>query len=224
MSREDAPDGRRYLTPAGESLPSVTTILQETKSEESKQKLKDWAKRVGEKNAESIKVGAANVGSVLHTNLEKYLIGEDIRWGSNLIQKIAKKMFDAVVLNGISKIDRIYGLEVPLYFPQLYAGTADIILGIDDEVIIGDFKNTIKMKKREWIDDYFIQAVAYGMAHDEMYGTTINKAKILMVARPNETTNECDYEEFEISGEEYQKYKNMWIDKLDQYYAQRSKA
>lgn len=219
LQRVDTPEGRKYATPDGKNLPSVTTILSATKSDESVKALDNWKKRVGKEKAQSITTGAANLGTLLHNNLEKYMLGKDVTWGNNMIQVMAKKMYDAVLEQGLSQVDTVVGIEAPLYFPGLYAGTADLVLESGGDLMIGDFKNTIKMKKREWIDDYFIQCVAYAMAHNELYNTNIQKVKIMMVARPDENTGNCDYKNFEISGSEFNEYCDKWLQKLDSFYS-----
>lgn len=219
LSRTDTPEGRKYATPDGNKLPSVTTILGATKSEESKKVLENWRKRVGRDNAAAITQGAANLGTVLHNSLEKYMLGKEVTWGNNLIQIMARKMYETVVEQGLSKVDKVLGIEAPLYFPDLYAGTADLICEMDGVPIIMDFKNTIKMKKEEWLDDYWTQIVAYSLAHNELYGTKMNTGRIMMVARPNENTGICDYRNWDLTPENFIKYETIWLEKLEKFYS-----
>lgn len=221
LVRKATEHGRRYVSPlTGQPLPSVTTILDQTKSEESKAGLEKWRKRIGRDNAKAITLGAANLGTVIHNQLEKYIKGEELVWGNNMIQIMARKMVETVIAKGISRIEKVYGLEVGLVFEGLYAGTADLIIQADGEILIADFKNTIKMKKEEWIGDYYMQMVAYALAHNEMFGTNINKGRVMMVARPNENTGECQYMDWEMTEEKFKEYEEKWLQKLEQYYAQ----
>lgn len=220
LERIDSPDGRKYVTPNGLALPSVTTILDRTKTEEKKQILENWSKRVGKQNAEDIKNGAANLGTVIHNQLERYMKGEELRWGNNLIQIMARKMVEKVIAEGLIHFEKVFGLESALYFDGLYAGTADLIVQIDGKIVIADFKNSIKMKKEEWLDDYYNQLVAYSLAHNNMFGTEINSGRILMVARPDEATGVCEFKNFDLSPEKFKKHEDIWLAKLDKYYSE----
>ena len=206
-------DGKRhYATPTGENLPSVTTILDKTKPQEKIDALNNWRKRVGYQQAQTITTEAAGVGTVMHKMLEEHCKGEARPVGSNQVQQIARKMADTVITNGLANMTEVWGLEVPLYYPGLYAGTTDLVGCWKGDPAIGDFKQTNKPKKREWIDDYFLQLSAYIMAHDELYGTTIPRGVVLMCSRA------CEYQEFILEGDELEKYKAHWIDRVEQYY------
>jgi len=154
MSRTSE-DGRRlYLTPDGRKLPSVTTILDRTKPEESKRALTEWRQRVGTDRAQQITTEAANRGTRMHTYLETYVktgaIGDR---ASNPYSWPSHAMAREVVDHGLVKVDEFWGTEIPLYFPQVYAGTTDCCgVHSGDEAII-DFKQSNKPKKREWIED-----------------------------------------------------------------------
>ena len=87
-----------------------------------------------------------------------------------------------------------------------------------NEMAVIDFKQTNKPKKREWVEDYCLQLAAYGMAHDYVYKTSINKAVIMMCSKDN------FYQEFIIEGEEYKKYKHKWLRRVDEYYKGRSET
>ena len=84
IKRIDTPEGRRYATPDGQKLPSVTTILDATKSEESKRALQEWRNRVGHKVAQEITTEAAGRGTRMHKWLEDYVkTGQIGKPGSN---------------------------------------------------------------------------------------------------------------------------------------------
>ena len=82
----------------------------------------------------------------------------------------------------------------------------------EGEPAIGDFKTSRKFKKKEWIEDYFMQASAYALAHNEVYGTNIKKGVIFMVTHDNE------YPQFVVEGEEFQTFTNKWLDRVETYY------
>lgn len=218
LSRVTTKSGRLYSTPERDKLPSVTTILDKTAD---KSGLLEWRKRVGEAEANRIVREAAKIGSLLHGNLEDYMQGKTIKTKGNLVHKLVKNMTDSIIANGLNRISEIYGIESYLYFPGLYAGTADLIANIDDSIAIIDFKNSRSNKKEEHVEDYFLQGCAYAIAHNELFGTNIDKVVIMMVVRPKENDRgnlECKYKEFEISGDRFKEYSEKWLDRLEQYY------
>jgi genome maintenance exonuclease 1 len=213
IKRIDTPEGRRYATPDGNKLPSVTTILDATKSEESKQALANWRKRVGPQKAQEITTEAAGRGTRMHKWLEDYIktgvIGEP---GSNPYSIQSHTMAKSIIYQGLSKCNEYWGTEVPVYFPSIYAGTTDLCGVHDNAEAIMDHKQTNKPKKREWIDDYFVQLAAYANAHNEVHGTKIRKGVIFMCSAANE------YQEFIVEGTEFDKYTDMWFKRCEQFY------
>jgi hypothetical protein len=213
ISRIDTPEGRRYATPDGEKLPSVTTILDATKSEESKQALVNWRKRVGAQKAQEITTEAAGRGTRMHKWLENYIkTGMTGEPGSNPYSIQSHTMAHSIISQGLVKCNEYWGTEVPLYYPKVYAGTTDLCGVHDGSDAIMDHKQTNKPKKREWIDDYFVQLTAYANAHNEVHGTKIRKGVIFM-CDPN-----AAYQEFIIEGAEFDKYSDMWFKRVEQYY------
>lgn len=224
LSRQTVDGSRRYATPDGLKLPSVTTILDATKPLEAKEALRQWKQRVGEVQAQAITTEAANRGTRMHTYLETYVktgsIGDR---ASNPYSWPSHAMANEVVNRGMTKVDEFWGTEVALYFPQVYAGTTDCCgIHMGDEAII-DFKQSNRPKKREWIEDYFLQLTAYGTAHNEVYGTKIQKGVIMMAVKPDLDkdglmTGKPEYLEFILEGAEYAKYTDLWWRRVEQYY------
>jgi len=213
LKRIDTPEGRRYATPDGNKLPSVTTILDATKSEESKKALMEWRKRVGPQKAQEITTEAAGRGTRMHKWLEDYIkTGEIGTPGSNPYSIQSHQMAQSIIAQGLSKCNEYWGTEVPVYFPSVYAGTTDLCGVHDNAEAIMDHKQTNKPKKREWIDDYFVQLAAYANAHNEVHGTKIRKGVIFMCSAANE------YQEFIVEGTEFDKYTDMWFKKCEQFY------
>jgi genome maintenance exonuclease 1 len=218
-------DGRRlYATPDGRRLPSVTTILEATKPEEKRQALQNWRNRVGVAQAQAITTEAANRGTRMHTYLEHYVkTGEVKARGTNPFGWASHAMAAVVIEHGLKNVQEFWGIEVPLYFPSIYAGTTDgcgIHLG---EQAILDYKQTNRPKKREWIEDYFMQLCAYAEAHNELHGTKINKGVILMCVKPDMDANNNmlkppEYQEFVLAGVEFEQYRQLWWDRVEQYY------
>jgi genome maintenance exonuclease 1 len=215
MSRVEIDGKRRYATPDGEKLPSVTTILDATKSEESKKALNEWRKRMGPAKAQAITTEAAGRGTRMHKWLENYIkTGETGEPGSNPYSIQSHQMAHSIITQGLVKCNEYWGTEVPLYFPKVYAGTTDLVGIHDGSPAIMDHKQSNKLKKREWIDDYFIQLAAYANAHNEVHGTDIRKGVIFMCTADN------IYQEFIIEDSEFDKYTDMWFKRVEQYYLQ----
>jgi genome maintenance exonuclease 1 len=206
LERVDHPSGRRYIVGEGRPLPSVTTILSKTKDMTF---LKEWRANVGEAEATRITTEAAGIGSSMHNNLEKYILGKEM--AGNLISQI---LASVIIKQGLVNVDEIWGIEVGLFSKELYAGTTDLV-GVHNGVpAIMDFKNSRAAKKKEWIEDYFMQLAAYALSHNEMYGTTINKGVIMLATR------DAKYQEFIIEGDEFTHYETMWANKVCSYYNQ----
>ena len=196
----------------GQRLPSVTTVLGQTQTKDKANSLERWRQRVGHDEARKITQEAAARGTAMHLYLEKYCLGEgylDLTDVGNVAKHMAEKIVDRGIDN---RLTEIYGNEATLYYPGLYAGSVDLVGQHDGSMAIIDFKQTNKPKQREWIGDYFLQMAAYGMAHDAVYGTTIEKGVILMCSK------DLYYQEFTIEGEEYRQAKHDFLRRLDQFY------
>lgn len=204
---------RLYETPDGSRVPSVTTILDKTKSEESKQALANWRKSVGEQKAREITTEAASRGTRMHKWLENYVLTGDAGTpGTNPYSIQSHKMAQTIISEGLANCNEVWGTEVQLYCPGLYAGTTDLVGMHGGEDAIMDHKQTNKPKKREWIDDYFIQTTAYALAHNEVWGTKIRKGVIFMCSADN------IYQEFIVEGADFDRYTELWLQRVEQYY------
>jgi len=204
---------RLYITPDGDAVASVTTILDATKD---KSHLYAWRKKVGEKKAIEITTEAAGVGTRMHKYLELFIDnGEWPNAGSNPYAIQAHKMAEVIKDNAFCNITEIYGSEVALYMPKMYAGTTDIVCKYKDNIAICDFKQTNKPKLKEWIEDYYLQLTAYIEAHNEIYNTDIKQGHIFMCSR------DLSYQQFDLFPEDYKSYKNKWYDRVYHYYESR---
>ncbi len=203
-------DGKRlYEAPDGTKTPSVTTILGKTKD---MTHLNAWKKRVGEANAQRIVTEASGVGTAMHNNLERFLIGEERKPGNNHVHVQANKMADEIINNALVDVDEIWGIEQALYYPELYSGTCDVVGQYKGQPCIMDFKQTNKPKKKEWVDDYYMQLAAYAMAHNAVYGTDIKEGHIFMCSR------ELQYQQFDLVPEEFEHWSNEWLKRVEDYY------
>ena len=202
----------RHYDIGKEKLPSVTTILQATQSDEKKKVLEDWKNRVGADNAENIKNEAANRGTIMHRIIESYLLGQRHADLSDLGQQ-AGVMAQIIYDEGLKgSMNEIWGTELTLYYPGLYAGASDLAGIYEGRESIMDFKQANKPKRKEWITDYFLQLAAYATAHNQVYGTNINSGTILMCTKDNY------FQKFTVSGQEFQKHMWDWLRRVDQYY------
>ena len=171
-------DGKRhYVGEDGNPVPSVTTILSHSKDMTG---LNAWKKRVGKAEAQRIVTESANLGTVTHKHLESYVEGIERPTGTNQVYQQAKQLSDIIIDNGMSKIDEVWGIEQGLCFPNLYAGTADMVCVYDGIPVIGDFKTSRKVKKKEWIEGYFCQASAYAIMFEERTGIPITQLVVLI--------------------------------------------
>jgi len=219
MTRETRDGKRVYLTPGGENLVSVTTILDRTKPEEAKQALRDWKNRIGHERAQQITTEAANRGTRMHTYLERYVKTDDIgELPSNPFAQPSWFMAAQVILEGLQHVDEYWGCEVPLYYSGLYAGTSDCVGVWRGQPAILDFKQTNKPKKREWINDYFLQLAAYAAAHNDTHGTQIKSGVILMCARPENDTATPQYQEFVLEAKDFAYWSDQWMRRVAMYY------
>jgi genome maintenance exonuclease 1 len=151
----------------------------------------------------------------MHKYLEDYVKGEPLTPKSNMVHQQGFKMAHVIIENGMSQVSEMWGSEVNLCFPGLYAGTTDGVGLFNGNPAIIDFKQTNKPKKEEWVEDYYLQLVAYAMAHNEMHGTDIKYAHILMCSR------ELQYQQFDITPDTFNKWADRWLERVQQYYDSR---
>ena len=214
-STRSTTDGLRTYDVGNEKLPSVTTILSATKSQESKDSIARWIASKGEKEATRIKEQAAARGTDMHTHLEHHVLGQgylDLRPEG----REAKVMADTIVAKGFKELQEIWGSEVVVYYPGLYAGATDLVGVYDYEDSIIDFKQSNRPKRKEWIDDYFMQLGAYAMAHNYVHRTQITQGVILMCTPDNY------FQRFQIKGKEFIRYQHQFLERVNKYYEQKN--
>ena len=204
-------DGLRTYAVGNEKLPSVTTILQATQTPEKLAFFKRWRAQKGEEEADRIKNEAASRGTNLHKHLEKYVLGEG---HADLTEegKLAKAMSEVIIEQGFKDLSEVWGSEVTLHYPGLYAGQTDLVGTYDYEDSIIDFKQSNRPKRREWIEDYCMQLAAYALAHNQVYRSEITQGVILMC------TPDKYIQKFQIKGREFINYQHKFLAKVDQYY------
>jgi len=213
-SRRSSIGGKRHYGVNEEKLPSVTTILQSTQSEDKKESLARWRNKVGEVEAERVMKTAATRGTAMHTYLEHYIKGGKVLDLTD-VGREASSMGQMIIDKGFSDLEEVWGVECTLHYPGLYAGQTDMCGIYQGRESIIDFKQSNKPKRAEWIDDYKLQLVAYAMAHDQVYGTRIEQGVILMCTPDN------FFQRFLVNGSEFREWKWEWLKKIDQYYGKK---
>jgi len=207
LERVDLDTGRHYLDSNQKPVPSVTTVLSATSK--SKDGLIQWKNRVGEEEADRIVKQSTDIGTAVHEAIENYLNGKPWnRFEETYDQLLAKKISKKFVSDGLQGITEIWGLEVGLILDNLYAGTADCVGTYNNIPTLIDFKTAKKIKKREWIEDYFLQGCAYANAHNVMFDTKIEQIVILMVDRDE------IFQEFIVRPTEFNFLTRKWKNRL----------
>ncbi len=201
----------RHYDIGSSKLPSVTTILGATQSDEKRESLQKWKDRVGMFEAERIKNTAATRGTAMHSYLEYHLNGQGLLDLSDEGRE-ARDMAQKIIDEGLKDLETIWGNEVVLYYPELYAGQTDVVGIYQGRDSIIDFKQSNKPKKDEWITDYYLQGAAYATAHDCIYGTNIEQTVILIC------TPDLYFQKFIINGQKFRDYKSEWLRRVDKYY------
>jgi len=211
MDRITRSDGvRHYVCPdTGRHLPSVTTIIDATAD---KSGLILWEQRVGKAKADQVRREATGLGGLMHAHLEAYVQGVPRPRGNNAVRVMAERMADTVIKNALPQVAEIWGMEIGLRMPDLYAGTTDLLGLFNGQEAIMDYKTTrATLKTREQIHDYFDQMAAYALAHDAVYGTKIKMGVIFMVTR------ECAYRQYVLEGLEFERHQMSFLSRLERY-------
>jgi hypothetical protein len=204
-------EGSRHYDVSNEILPSVTTILQATQSDDKKASLAKWRQKVGENEAEKIRDEAARRGTAMHEFLEMHLRGDALLDLSDEGQA-ARNMARVIIEQGLKDAEEIWGSEVTLFYPGLYAGQTDLCGIYSGRESIIDFKQTNRPKKAEWIEDYFLQLAAYAMAHDIIYNTCVDQGVILMCSKDG------FFQKFTSTGKEFTRFKHKFLERTGQFY------
>jgi genome maintenance exonuclease 1 len=186
---------RKYVTPHGKEYPSITTIL----SILSKGSIEAWKKRVGHEKAERISKRACDRGTQVHELIEKYLDNNDT-YSRGYFPHILESLQN--LRPELAKLGVIYEQECALYSDHLgVAGRVDCVAEYDGELSIIDFKTSSKLKKKEWIESYFLQCTAYSIMWEEQTGIPITKLVVMIAVDGN-------------SPQTFIEHRDNWTDKL----------
>ncbi len=210
LERIDTEIGRHYLDSTNNPVPSVTTVLSGTSK--SKDGLIQWRNRVGDEEADRVIKQSTDIGTAVHEAIEKFLNKESWNdFGDTSDQIMAKNISHKFVNDALYGITEIWGLEVGLILDNLYAGTADCVGLYKNVPTLIDFKTAKKIKKRDWIEDYFLQGCAYANAHNVMFETDIQQIVILMVDR------NLIFQEYIVRPTEFSYLTRKWKNRLIEF-------
>lgn len=175
LTRVDGPSGRYYATPEGNHYPSVTGIV----GLGGQKYIDEWRDKVGHDVADKISKSAADRGTLIHENCERYLRGESLSFG--MFQQTELRMFGHL-LPILKDITEIHALETQLYSDRLKcAGTVDLICRLsDNRMVILDWKTSGRFKESKDIEHYFCQCSAYAYMFYERTGIAIGSIIIAM--------------------------------------------
>ena len=207
FSRQEE-NGQRTYNVDNKKIPSVTTILSATKSQEDIDSLRRWRDRIGNEAARKTTIDAARRGTEMHYVLEQYINGQGY---FNLSEEGAKaRLMAHKIIENMQALEIIYGNEVSLHYEELYAGATDLIGIHGGKPTIIDFKQSNKLKQRNYVEDYYYQIAAYALAHEKNYGP-IDKGLIAIC------TKDLVYQEFILDKDDLKRYKDKWIQRVEQF-------
>ena len=168
-------DRRVYERSEGVYYPSVTSILQHMPKNKF---FESWLKDVGH-NSDIIMRRAGDEGTQVHNAIEELLEGKEVSW----MDDYGNARYNELVWGMIIKFKQFWALAKPeLIFTEeftysdthKYAGTADIVVKINGETWLIDFKTSNHLHK-----SYDLQLAAYAKSIEEVKGLKIDRTAIL---------------------------------------------
>jgi len=201
--------GTRHYNVGDIKIPSVTTILSATQSEDKKAGLDRWRERVGYQEAQRITTQAATRGTEMHYVLENYIDGKGYL---NLSADGAHaRLMAHEIVDNLGKLKVVWGNEVSLAYDDRWAGATDVVGVYDDKPTIIDFKQSNKPKREEYVEDYYYQIAAYSLAHKKQYGP-ITQGLISIC------TKDKLYQEFKMNESKLKEYEEKWLERVERYH------
>lgn len=191
-----------YETPGGKRYPSITTILDRTKSEKDRLQLEEWRQDKGSVEAQRILERAGQIGTLAHKMNEDYLLVGAVGNKGGEHYPVAHQ-HHANFRPYIDKIDKVYGAELRMYSDRYrMAGMADVVCRYDGLDTIMDYKTKLRKQYEEFMSDYYIQTTAYALMYEELTGHKIKQLVIL-----------CSIEGTDCV-QEFRSEPELWKDKL----------
>ena len=207
-TRNDESTGRTYNV-GDRKIPSVTTILSGTQSEDKRKALAAWRERVGYQEATKITTQAATRGTEMHYIMEQYLNG--VGYLNLSKEGSLPRMMAHTIVSNLDQLSRVYGTEVSLHYEDQWAGSSDAVGVYNGKPTIIDFKQSNKPKREEWIEDYYYQIAAYALAHKKNFGDI--KQGLICVC-----TKDLLYQGFLVNEELLAEYEKKWFARVDKFY------
>ena len=202
-------DGPRTYNVKDKKVPSVTTILSGTQSEDKRKSLEAWRNRVGHDQAARITTQAATRGTEMHYVLEQYMNGVGyLNLGKD---GYLPRIMAHTIIKNLNDLSEVYGTEINLAYGDRWAGSTDLVCNYKDKPTIGDFKQSNKPKREEWIEDYYYQIAAYSLAHKKQYGD-IEQGVILVC------TKDLLFQEFIMDKNKLNEYEERWLERVDKFH------
>jgi len=180
-------DSRFYMR-EGKYYPSVTSVLNYFPKN---QFFHSWLKDVGH-NADIIASKAAGEGTQVHTAIDRFLNGEEITW----IDEFGKAQYNLDVWKMILKFTDFWNTHKPELISteyhvfsdtHEYAGTADLIVKINNKLWLLDIKTSNSLHT-----SYGLQLAAYAMAWNETHNEVIEETGILWLKASTRTEGKGD--------------------------------
>jgi len=232
LSLTETINGKRYYAIGENRYPSVTTVLG---SMTDKSGLDEWRANVGEAEADRISTFSANRGTIMHQMIEFYLGCEFTTNRERLLYaqkkiiefsneegftneelEVGRRLFYSFYNNGLfNRISKVISIEETLYSHQMggYAGRVDNIYeNTFSHLLILDFKTSRKQKKKEWIENYFMQIAAYFLAYWEMHGIKPKGGEIWIAVENG------DPQIFEVTWDDIKIYAKKFLSLVKQYH------
>jgi len=191
-------DRTGYLTPAGK-LPSVTTIVGETKSDQAKQALAAWKERMANES-EGLQMAAARRGTYTHTQAENWIISRQPDLSADLPAPTLgidlPGRTQAAAWGGYWRSLKGYleanfhsalAIEKPIWHPAGFSGTFDCMGWTynSTEVALFDWKtrgsNTRRLDPEgEQVRGYQVQLAAYRAGIAWTYDIAVDHAHLVI--------------------------------------------
>lgn len=178
-------DTRVYERSEGVYYPSVTTILQYMPKNKY---FENWLKDVGH-NAELILEKAGREGTQVHNGIESLLKGEELEWLDNYGNaKYSQTVWEMILrfheFWNTFKPKLIFAEELTFSDEHKYAGTADLLVELDEEIWLLDTKSSNSLQK-----SYDLQLAAYAKALEETRGIKVQRTGILWLKASTRTAS-----------------------------------
>lgn len=213
LVQENVDGTRCYVTPTGEKYASVTTVLSNYKKKE----LMEWRARVGEEKANEISRKATTRGTGVHKAIERHLLNEEVDVLRENMMPNVRNLF-VKMKKELVKINNIHCLESKLFSHELkLAGQVDCVAEYNGVLSVVDFKTSVRLKKKEDIDNYFMQGVAYGTMFTELTGLPFEQVVILIGV---DTADFC--QTLIVKGDDLKVYREKLQGFIEEYYRSNS--